>query len=71
MGRPYRKELEKLSVSIEWAYAEDVDRLATALNGLGTRELLTVGSGGSYVAAAFAASLHEDYFGKLAKPITP
>lgn len=71
MGRPYRTELEKIPDSVEWAFAEDVSRLATTLDSLGAHQLLTVGSGGSFTAAAFAAMLHESYFGKLAKAITP
>lgn len=71
MGRPYRRELERISDSIEWASLEDVSSLAAMLAGIRERQLLTIGSGGSFVAAAFAAMLHESFFGEVAKPITP
>ena len=71
MGRPYRRELDHLSASIEWAHTEDVSSLAAALASVSGGQLLAIGSGGSFVGAAFAAMLHETYFGELAKPITP
>lgn len=71
MGRPYRRELDQLSTSIEWANAENVSDLAAALASISGRQLLSVGSGGSFVAAAFASMLHEALFGEVAKPITP
>lgn len=71
MGRPYRTELEQLPVSIEWARTQNVAPLAQILRTLGGCELLTVGSGGSFVAAAYSALLHESLFGRMARASTP
>lgn len=71
MGRPYREELECLPASLRWASTADVTSLAAGLDSLSGRQLLAIGSGGSFVAAVFATMLYEAFFGKLAKPITP
>jgi fructoselysine-6-P-deglycase FrlB-like protein len=45
--------------------------LAEAFASVGGRQLIAIGSGGSFVAAEFASMLHEAIFGELAKPLTP
>ena len=72
MGKPYRSELDRLSATIQWALEQDVARLGQTLRReLGNLNLIAVGSGGSFVAAAFAALLHESVTGRLARPSTP
>ena len=45
--------------------------MAALLADLVPRNLIFVGSGGSFTAAAFAAALHEQYTGQLTKAVTP
>ena len=72
MGKPYRSELDKIPSTIQWALEQDVTRLSDTLRReLGTRNLIAVGSGGSLVAAAFAALLHESATGRMARIATP
>lgn len=72
MGKPYQSELEQIPNTIQWALRQNVDRLRhTLLRELGTRNLIAVGSGGSLVAATFAALLHEAATGRLARASTP
>lgn len=71
MGRAYRRELGQLNSTISWADAQDVTQLCSAVSALGDRPLISVGSGGSLVAAEFAAKLHEMRFAKLGSARTP
>ena len=71
MGRAYALELQRLKRTVEFACDADVRSLATLLADLVPRNLIFVGSGGSFTAAAFAAALHERYTGQLTKAVTP
>ena len=72
MGKPYQSEMEQIPNTIQWALRQNMDRLRhTLLRELGTRNLIAVGSGGSLVAATFAALLHEAATGRLARASTP
>ena len=71
MGRAYALELQRLKRTVAFACDADVRSLATLLADLVPRNLIFVGSGGSFTAAAFAAALHEQYTGQLTKAVTP
>ena len=72
MGRPYPSELRRIPATIDWALREDVAALRnTLLHELGGHNLIAIGSGGSLVAASFAALLHEAVTGRLARAATP
>ena len=72
MGKPYRSELNQIPTTIQWALEQDVTQLRdTLLREFGSRNLIAVGSGGSLVAAEYAALLHEAVTGWLARPVTP
>ena len=71
MGRTYALELQRLKRTVAFACDADVRSLATLLADLVPRNLIFVGSGGSFTAAAFAAILHEQYTGQLSKAVTP
>ena len=72
MGKPYRSELNQIPTTIQWALEQDVTQLRdTLLREFGSRNLIAIGSGGSLVAAAFAALLHEAATGRMARPVTP
>ena len=72
MGRSYPSELGRIPATIEWALAQDVSALRSALlQQLGGHNLVAIGSGGSFTAAAFAALLHEAATGRLARAATP
>ena len=72
MGKPYQRELDLIPATMEWALRQDISTLRhTWLRELGPHNLITVGSGGSLVAAEFAALLHETTSGRLARSATP
>ena len=71
MGRAYVGELERLKETVAFACDADVQPLVTMLADLVSRNLIFVGSGGSFTAATFAAALHEQYTGRLTKALTP
>ena len=72
MGRPYQSELKRIPATIDWALGQDIAALKqTLFRELGGHNLIAVGSGGSLVAAAFAALLHETVTGRLARTATP
>ena len=72
MGKPYQDELRQISATIQWALEQDVTELRrTLLRELGAYNLVSIGSGGSLVAASFAAMLHELVTGRLARAATP
>ncbi len=70
MGRPFANELAALEATYAWARTLDIGPLRSSLQ-QATGPLLAVGSGGSFTAAAFAAYLHEDVAGELARAATP
>ncbi len=72
MGKPYHSELNKIPATINWALEQDIrDLRHTLLRKFGGLNLVAVGSGGSLVAATFAALLHETATGRLARASTP
>ena len=72
MGKPYRSELRRIPATIDWALSQDIAALRrTLLRELGGYNLVAIGSGGSLVAAGFAALLHEAVTGRLARTATP
>lgn len=70
MGRAFATELTELETTYAWAIRQDVTPLREALQGA-SGPLLAVGSGGSLTAASFAAFLHEEAHGYLARSATP
>ena len=72
MGKPYQSELNLIPKTIDWAFKQDISALRhTLLHELGPHNLIAIGSGGSLVAAEFAAMLHETSTGHLARSATP
>jgi hydroxymethylpyrimidine pyrophosphatase-like HAD family hydrolase/fructoselysine-6-P-deglycase FrlB-like protein len=71
MGKRYSDEITELPSAIEWAVTRPIAELERAISALGDLNLYAVGSGGSFTAAAFAASLHESTFGRLSRAVTP
>jgi fructoselysine-6-P-deglycase FrlB-like protein len=71
LGRAYVSELERLAQTVAFSCEADVKPLAFLLSSVVSRNLIFVGSGGSFTAATFAAALHETYTGRLAKAVTP
>ena len=67
MGKPYQTELGQIPATVRWALEQDVSELRrTLLREFGAQNLIAVGSGGSLVAASFAAMLHEAVTGRFA-----
>ena len=72
MGKPYQSELNLIPATIEWALKQDISTLRhSLLHELGPHNLIAIGSGGSLVAAEFAALLHETATGHLARSASP
>ncbi len=71
MGKPYATELARIPETYAWASSVDIGELVHAVSGLAPLPLLVVGSGGSFTAAHFAATLHERHTGRIARPMTP
>jgi HAD superfamily hydrolase (TIGR01484 family) len=70
MGKPFKKEIERLSDTIEWAKNQSIEKLSGFLLNQSREPLFIVGSGGSLSACYFAASLYQKQ-GIMAKAITP
>ena len=60
VGKPYSKELGTLDATFQWAERVDISALRTFVEGCGETPLITVGVGGSFTAAIFAARLQEN-----------
>ena len=71
MGRNYGLELERIKETIDFACEIDLGPLETTIAELVSRNMVFVGSGGSFTAAMFAAALHEEFTGRMAKALTP
>ncbi len=71
MGKPFRKEIEELKETYDWACSVDVSQLAKTIGSTWDSPLLAVGSGGSYSIAEFHANLHRRFFESNATAITP
>lgn len=71
MGKRFIDELQQLPATIRWAAEQDVALLRRAVQLLGDRGILAVGSGGSFTAAAYAADQHFRVYGRPSQAITP
>jgi len=71
MGRPFKNELEELNKTYEWACSFDVSEISKTLKRSWHHPLFTVGSGGSFSAAEYHASLHRSLFETVAQAVTP
>lgn len=70
MGKPYSKELDKISETYEWANETPVDNLIEFVKRSEKTPLYVIGSGGSFSATTFASLLHQ-HIGMVAKCLTP
>lgn len=70
LGKPYKSELEKLEETYQWALEVPLDPVVDFVKSATDLPMITVGSGGSYTSAAYAALLHQTMSG-LAYPVTP
>ena len=72
MGKPFKRELEKINDTIKWAEEQDVAALRTFLyDGNKQIPLVCIGSGGSLSACHYAALLYQQRNGVLARAMTP
>ena len=72
MGRSFKNEIELLPQTIDWSLKElDISNAVKIIKFLNNRNILVVGSGGSYSAASYIAKLHEYSTGQLSKALTP
>jgi fructoselysine-6-P-deglycase FrlB-like protein len=71
LGKPYEIEMEQLAETYSWALTVESKPLSEALRRAASLPLLTVGSGGSFTAADFAAAAHREMTGHLATALTP
>lgn len=70
MGKPFEKELERLSNTYSWALSVEITLLEEYIENLLKNNLLIVGSGGSFSSCSFAELLYQ-MSGGFAKAITP
>jgi hypothetical protein len=71
LGKPYWTELELLPETFAWALEVDIREVSRAIAATQGSELVCIGSGGSFSAAAFVAWLHQELTGRLAVSATP
>jgi fructoselysine-6-P-deglycase FrlB-like protein len=71
LGKPYDSDLNQLPETYRWATEVSIDRLVNPLLAATSLPLVTVGSGGSFTTADFAAALHRGQTGMLASAQTP
>lgn len=70
MGKPFRKELERVTDTIKWAVEQNTESLTSFLFESSKRPLFIVGSGGSLSACYYGAYLYQKH-GSISKAITP
>lgn len=70
MGKPFKTEIEKLSITSQWAAGLKIERLTEFLLDNSDLPLYVVGSGGS-LSACYLASLLYQKSGNISKPTTP
>lgn len=70
MGKPYSKELDKISETYQWANETPIDNLIEFVKRSEKTPLYVIGSGGSFSATTFASLLHQ-HIGMVAKCLTP
>lgn len=72
MGKPFETEIQSIPSTVHSVCDVPLDSSLTALvDRISSYPLLVVGSGGSLTSANFAARLHEETTGRLAKAVTP
>lgn len=71
MGKPYQSDLDLLETNYDWSINAPLEDQVARWMRICRTPLITIGSGGSYTSAVFAAFLHEWFTGLLAKAITP
>lgn len=67
----YSSELKQLSVVYDAAVSADIDPIVRTVATWAERPMIMAGSGGSFSTASFAAFLHEQVTGRLARAATP
>lgn len=70
MGKPFAKELEKITETLEWGFSQDTEKIKEEILHNNKKPLFIVGSGGSLSACHYAAVLYQSH-GMMAKAITP
>lgn len=60
-----------MPIAYNWAMSQDIQPLKATINRLTAHSLMSIGSGGSFTAAAFQAHLHESITGKMSYATTP
>ncbi|WP_067984794.1 hypothetical protein [Neptuniibacter pectenicola] len=71
MGKPFSSELQKLNATYQWTAEQALEDIVNVIRTSHHLPLLSVGSGGSFSAAEFQATLHRHFFGSIAVPVTP
>jgi hypothetical protein len=59
VGKVYSDEVSYIPQTLQWAVGQDIDRLRKCVRSCANRSVIAIGSGGSFTAAAYVASLHE------------
>ena len=67
----YTVELERLSEVYHAAMTVDIASFVSVIESTVARPMATIGSGGSFSSASYAAELHRRFTGQLATPLTP
>lgn len=70
MGKPFNRELEKITDTIKWAEEQDVTALRSFFSVNAGNPLICIGSGGSFSAASYATMLYKQMCG-LSVSMTP
>ena len=70
MGKPYAKELEKLSEVYEWATKTPIDQLSEFVKKSAKLPLYVIGSGGSFSATTLTSLMHQ-HAGTISRCLTP
>jgi hydroxymethylpyrimidine pyrophosphatase-like HAD family hydrolase/DNA-binding MurR/RpiR family transcriptional regulator len=70
MGKPFKKELEKVFDVYDWASSQPTEHIRKFFTEKSSDGFYAVGSGGSLSACYYAAALMQDY-GIISKAITP
>jgi len=70
LGKPYDKELEKLSEIYDWAIKTPITELEAFFKKSAKTPMYVIGSGGSFSATTFTTMLHQQ-IGTIARCLTP
>ncbi|HQT22943.1 MAG: hypothetical protein B7X86_07510 [Sphingobacteriales bacterium 17-39-43] len=70
MGKPFKKELEKVRDTLDWALDQPADEVHDEILHNSKKPLFVVGSGGSLSACSYAVQLYQQH-GTMAKSVTP